>query len=113
MAESYLDVMLAYSGPNDEGSVRWVANFPSFFRNTIVGLGLKDDPVLSTDSVMHSELMHTEIWIFWIKDVRRAHHQATVRSAENMIDYVVDVLEELGCSKQNLGWSARGGCPIK
>lgn len=103
MAGRGLEALLIYGCPNDQGSVRWVSNFPSFFGNTIVVLGLEGEPVLATDSVMHSEPMHTQIWTSWIKDVRWAHHTATIRAAENIIDYVNDSVKEIGCTRGKIG----------
>jgi Xaa-Pro aminopeptidase len=74
--------------------VRYIANFDSFFGNTMVVLPLSGEPSLVTDSVMHSEPMHTGIWMTWIRDVRAGHHPATVRRAENICDFVIDVLKQ-------------------
>ncbi len=103
MVEEGLDGLLLYSCPNDKSAVRWVGNFDSFFGNTIIVLPLEGELVLCTDSVMHSEPMHTQIWTSWIEDVRWAHHPATVRTAENMTDYVRDAVRELGIFGGKLG----------
>jgi hypothetical protein len=42
---------------------RWISNFPSFFGYTFVILGRQGDPILVTNSVMHSEPMHTEVLV--------------------------------------------------
>lgn len=98
-----LAALLIYGGPVEQGHVRWIANFPSFFGSTFVILAGQGEPVLATDSVMHSEPMHSEIWTTWIKDVRWAHHPATVRQAENMTDHVRDALREFGCLGRRVG----------
>ena len=103
MERAGLDALLVYGNPNDQGNVRWLSNFPSFFGNTIVVLSGQGEPVLATDSVMHSEPMHSEIWTTWIRDIRWAHHPATVRSAGNMTDHVRDALAEFGCLGRRVG----------
>lgn len=94
MERGGLDYLLVYSNPSCIGPTRYVANFDSFFGNTIVVLPRSVEPTLVTDSVMHSEPMHTGIWMTWIKDVRAGHHPATVRTAVNIIDFVSEVLRE-------------------
>lgn len=94
MAQNALDYLLIYGSPSCTGPVRYVANFDSFFGNTMVVLPVTGEPVLVTDSVMHSEPMHTGIWMTWVKDIRAGHHPATVRSAENISDFVAGALKE-------------------
>lgn len=94
MAASGLDYLLVYSNPACAGPVRYVGNFDTFLGNSIVVLPLEGDLALATDSVMHSEPMHSCIWMTWIRDVRAGHHPGTVRTAENIVDFVVDVLRE-------------------
>jgi Xaa-Pro aminopeptidase len=94
MPQDGLDYLLIYSNPSCIGPVRYIANFDSFFGNTMVVLPLSGEPSLVTDSVMHSEPMHTGIWMTWIRDVRAGHHPATVRRAENICDFVIDVLKQ-------------------
>ncbi len=103
MAAEDLDALLIYGGPTDQGYVRWISNFPTFFGYTFVLLGRQGDPILVTNSVMHSEPMHTQIWTTWIKDIRWGHHPATVRKAENITDFVRDGLAELGCLGGKVG----------
>jgi Xaa-Pro aminopeptidase len=94
MAKNGLDYLLVYSNPSCVGPVRYIANFDSHFGNTIVVVPQDGDLCLVTDSVMHSEPMHTGIWMTWIKDVRAGNHPATVRTAKNIVDFVVEVLKE-------------------
>ena len=94
MAGQGLDYLLVYSNPACAGPVRYVGNFDTFLGNSIVVLPLEGDLTLATDSVMHSEPMHSCIWTTWIRDVRPGHHPGTVRTAENIADFVVDVLRE-------------------
>ena len=94
MAGQGLDYLLVYSNPACAGPVRYVGNFDTFLGNSIVVLPLEGDLTLATDSVMHSEPMHSCIWMTWIRDVRPGHHPGTVRTAENIADFVVDVLRE-------------------
>jgi len=94
MAGQGLEYLLVYSNPACSGPVRYVGNFDTFLGNSIVVLPLEGDLTLATDSVMHSEPMHSCIWTTWIRDVRAGHHPATVRSAENIVDFVVDALRE-------------------
>jgi Xaa-Pro aminopeptidase len=94
MTAQGLEYLLVYSNPACSGPVRYVGNFDSFLGNTIVVLPLEGDLALTTDSVMHSEPMHSCIWTSWIRDVRPGHHPGTVRTAENIADFVVDVLKE-------------------
>ncbi len=103
MAENGLDALVVYGNPSDPGHVRWTANYPTFYGDTFFVLGREGEPVLCTDSVMHSELMHTEIWASWIKDVRWAHHPATLQAAENVIDHVRDALREMGAAGGAVG----------
>ena len=83
--------------------VRYVGNFDTFLGNSIVVLPLEGDLALATDSVMHSEPMHSCIWTSWIRDVRAGHHAGTVRTAENIADFVVDALREHRLQKANGG----------
>jgi Xaa-Pro aminopeptidase len=94
MTAQGLEYLLVYSNPACSGPVRYVGNFDSFLGNTIVVLPREGDLALTTDSVMHSEPMHSCIWTSWIRDVRPGHHPGTVRTAENIADFVVDVLKE-------------------
>ncbi len=94
MAGQNLEYLLVYSNPACSGPVSYVGNFESFLGNSIVILPLEGDLTLVTDSVMHSEPMHSCIWTTWIRDVRAGHHPGTVRNAENIADFVVDVLGE-------------------
>jgi Xaa-Pro aminopeptidase len=94
MSGQGLEYLLVYSSPACSGPVRYVGNFDTFFGNSMVVLPLEGDLTLATDSVMHSEPMHSCIWTTWIRDVRAGHHPATVRSAENIVDFVVDALRE-------------------
>lgn len=94
MAQDDLDYLLVYSNPSCVGPVRYVANFDSYFGSTVIILPLSGEPTLVTDSVMHSEPMHTGIWMTWIGDVRAGHHPATIRQAQNICDFVIDVLKE-------------------
>ena len=103
MAANGLDYLLVYGNPTCTGPVRYLSNFDSYFGNTIVVLPVEGDLTLATDSVMHSEPMHSGIWMTWIRDVRAGNHPATVRAAENIVDFVVDAL------KQNRLLAAKGG----
>lgn len=103
ITQNGFDYLLVYGNPACMGPVKYIANFHSWFGNTVVVLPLTAAPTLVTDSVLHSEPMHTGIWMTWIKDVRAGHHPATVRQAENISDFVVDVL------KENKLLGARGG----
>jgi Xaa-Pro dipeptidase len=94
MAQQKLDYLLVYGNPASGGPVRYLSNFESLLGNTIVVLPLEEEPTLVTDSVMHSEPMHSCIWMTWIRDVRPGHHPGTVRAAENIADFVVDALSE-------------------
>jgi Xaa-Pro aminopeptidase len=94
MADQGLDYLLVYSNPGCGGPVRYVSNFDTLLGNSIVVLPLEGDVTLVTDSVMHSEPMHSCIWTTWIKDVRPGHLPGTVRTAENIGDFVVDALRE-------------------
>ena len=94
MAAEELDYLLVYSNPACAGPVRYVGNLDTFFGNSMVVLPLEGDLTLATDSVMHSEPMHSCIWMTWIRDVRPGHHPGTVRTAENIADFVVDALRE-------------------
>jgi Xaa-Pro aminopeptidase len=94
MAGQGLEYLLIYSNPACSGPVRYIGNFDTFLGNSIVVLPLEGEISLVTDSVMHSEPMHSCIWTSWIRDVRAGHHPGTVRNAENIADFVVDVLEE-------------------
>jgi Xaa-Pro dipeptidase len=96
MAKSGLDYLLVYSNPSCVGPVRYLGNFDSHFGNTVVVMPREGELSLITDSVMHSEPMHTGIWMTWIKDVRAGNHPSTVREAVNIVDFVVDVLKEKG-----------------
>jgi Xaa-Pro dipeptidase len=94
MAGQNLEYLLVYGNPACSGPVRYVGNFDTFLGNSIVVLPLEGDLTLVTDSVMHSEPMHSCIWTTWIRDVRAGHHPGTVRNAENIADFVIDVLRE-------------------
>jgi Xaa-Pro dipeptidase len=94
MADQELDYLLVYGNPASGGPVRYVSNFESLLGNSIVVLPLEGDVTLVTDSVMHSEPMHSCIWMTWIRDVRTGHHPGTVRTAENIGDFVADALKE-------------------
>jgi Xaa-Pro aminopeptidase len=59
--------------------------------------------MLTTDSIFHSEPMHSEIFKCWIKDVRPAHLPGTVRSPENIVRHVRDVLQERGLQDKKAG----------
>jgi hypothetical protein len=71
--------------------------------NTIVVIPAEGDPMLTTDSVFHSEPMHSEIFKCWIKDVRPAHLPGTVRSPENIARHVRDFLQERGFDDKRAG----------
>ena len=85
------------------GPVRYVGNFDTFLGNSIVVLPLEGDLALATDSVMHSEPMHTGIWMTWIRDVRAGHHPSTVRMAENIVDFALNALKEKGLEDRRGG----------
>jgi Xaa-Pro dipeptidase len=99
MAAEGLDYMLVYANPSYVGPVRYVANFDSYFGSTIVVVPQEGDLTLVTDSVMHSEPMHSGIWMTWIEDVRAGHHPSTVRDAENIVDFALDALKEKGLER--------------
>jgi Xaa-Pro dipeptidase len=103
MTEGRLDYLLVYGSPSCLGPVRYLSNFDSHFGHTFVVVPREGELSLITDSVMHSEPMHSGIWMTWIKDVRAGHHPATVRTAENIVDFVVDVLEERHLRKASGG----------
>lgn len=94
MAGQELDYLLVYGNPAWGGPVRYLSNFDSLMGNSIVVLPLEGEITLVTDSVMHSEPMHSCIWMTWIRDVRPGHHPGTVRTAENIADFVADALRE-------------------
>jgi Xaa-Pro aminopeptidase len=94
MTSQELDYLLVYGNPAWGGPVRYLSNFDSLMGNSIVVLPLEGEITLVTDSVMHSEPMHSLIWTTWIRDVRPGHHPGTVRTAENIADFVVDALRE-------------------
>jgi Xaa-Pro aminopeptidase len=94
MTSQELDYLLVYGNPAWGGPVRYLSNFDSLMGNSIVVLPLEGEITLVTDSVMHSEPMHSLIWTTWIRDVRPGHHPGTVRMAENIADFVVDALRE-------------------
>ncbi len=96
MSQNGLGYLLVYANPACVGPVRYVANFDSYFGNTIVVVPNEGDPALVTDSVMHSEPMHSGIWMTWIRDLHAGHHPATVREAENIVDFAVDAVQERG-----------------
>jgi len=100
MAAKGLDYLLVYANPSCVGPVRYVANFDSYFGSTILVVPQEGDLTLVTDSVMHSEPMHSGIWMTWIKDVRAGHHPSTVRDAENIVDFAVDALKERGLERR-------------
>lgn len=104
MSQNGLDYLLIYGSPTCVGPVRYVANFDSYFGNTIVVLPRDGQLMLATDSVMHSEPMHSGIWMTWIKDVRAGHHPSTVRTAENIVDFAAELLtdERLQAAKGGL-----------
>jgi len=103
MADQELDYLLVYSNPACAGPVRYLGNFDSLLGNSIVVLPMEGNLALVTDSVMHSEPMHSCVWTTWIRDVRPGHHPGTVRTAENIADFVVDVLRENGILAANGG----------
>jgi Xaa-Pro aminopeptidase len=94
MAGQGLEYLLIFSNPACSGRVRYVSNFDPFMGNSIVVLPLEGDLTLATDGVMHSEPMHSGIWMTWIRDVRPGHYPGTVRTAENIADFAVDALRE-------------------
>jgi Xaa-Pro aminopeptidase len=96
MSQNGLDYLLVYANPTCAGPVRYVANFDSYFGSTILVVPIEGDLTLVTDSVMHSEPMHSGIWMTWIKDVRAGHHPSTVREAESIVDFALDALKEKG-----------------
>jgi len=101
-----LHSLLIYGGPGyqgQSGDVRYISNFPSGVGNTIVVVPIEGELMLTTDSVMHSEPMHSEIFRCWIKDVRPAHMPGTVRSPENIADHVRDFLKERGLADNKTG----------
>jgi Xaa-Pro aminopeptidase len=106
MDEAGLQSLLIYGGPGyqqQSGDVRYVSNFPSGVGNTIVAIPIEGDLMLTTDSIMHSEPMHSEIFRCWIKDVRPAHMPGTVRSPENIARHVRDFLQERGLADKGAG----------
>jgi Xaa-Pro aminopeptidase len=106
MNEAGLEALLIYGGPGyqaQSGDVRYISNFPSMIGNTIVVIPAEGDPMLTTDSVFHSEPMHSEIFKCWIKDVRPAHLPGTVRSPENIARHVRDFLQERGLDDKRAG----------
>ncbi len=103
MVDNGVDAIVAYGCPSDQGHVRWLANFPSFYGNTFFVLASQGEPVLCTDSVMHSEPMHAEIWASPVKDVRWSQHPATVRTPGNVVDHVRDALREAGAIGGTVG----------
>ncbi len=96
MAESGLQYLVIYGNPACTGPIFYVANFDSFFGNTIIFLPLSGEPVLITDGIMHSEPMHSAIWTTWIRDIRPANHPATVRFTRNLSDFIVEELKKRG-----------------
>jgi Xaa-Pro aminopeptidase len=103
MSQNGLDYLLVYANPTCVGPVRYVANFDSYFGSTILVVPIEGDLTLVTDSVMHSEPMHTGIWMTWIRDVRAGHHPSTVREAVNIVDFALDALEEKGLEDRRGG----------
>lgn len=96
MSKNGMSYLLIYSNPACTGPVIYIANYDSFFGNTIVMIPVSGEPSLITDGIMHSEPMHSAIWTTWIKDIRPTSHPATVRHAQNISDFVVDQLKRWG-----------------
>jgi len=104
MKEADLRSFLIYGGPGFlSGDVRYISNFPSMIGNTIVVVPVEGELMLTTDSIFHSEPMHSEIFKCWIKDVRPAHLPGTVRSPENIARHVRDFLQERGLANEKAG----------
>jgi len=104
MKESNLQSLLIYGGPGRaEGDVRYISNFPSIIGQTLAVLPIEGELMLTTNSVMHSEPMHSEIQKCWIKDVRVAHLPGTVRDPESIADHVRNFLNEKGLANENAG----------
>src|SRR4030042_1818437 len=111
MKASGLDCLLVYGGPGNPGHIRYLTNFVSNLGHTFLVLPLEGDPMLTTNSVLHGEPMHTLIWMTWTKDIRPAHMPATVRTPENIVDFVMDFLTERNLSKSRLGMVGENSTP--
>ncbi|MCC6956451.1 MAG: aminopeptidase P family protein [Anaerolineales bacterium] len=111
MNDAGLEYLIIYGNPACTGPIYYIANFDSFFGNTIVFLPASGDPVLITDGIMHSEPMHSGIWTTWIRDIRPANHPATVRHTRNLSDFIVDELKRLGLSDAPGGLISAGFFP--
>jgi Xaa-Pro aminopeptidase len=94
MAENGLEYLFIYGNPACTGPVYYIANFDSFFGNTIIFLPAVGDEVLITDGIMHSEPMHSCIWTTWIRNIQPANHPATVRHTRNLSDFLVEELKK-------------------
>jgi Xaa-Pro aminopeptidase len=111
MAENGLEYLVVYGNPACTGPITYMANFDSFFGNTIIFLPVSGEPVLITDGIMHSEPMHSAIWTTWIRDIRPANHPATVRHTRNLSDFIVEELKKRGLEKASGGLVSAGFFP--
>lgn len=103
MEENGIECLFVFGGPGHTGYVRYLSNFDSFFGNTVVILPSEGDLILTTDSVLHGEPMHSAIWMTWIKDIRPAHHPATIFEADTLIDHLRDVIVERRLAEAKVG----------
>jgi Xaa-Pro aminopeptidase len=111
MADNGLEYLLVYGNPACTGPIYYMANFDSFFGNTIIFLPVSGEPVLITDGIMHSEPMHSAIWTTWIRDIRPANHPATVRHTRNLSDFIVEELKKRGLENAPGGLVSAGFFP--
>ncbi len=111
MRESGVDGLIIYGGPGNPSDIRYLTNFSSYIGHTLLVLPLEGDPMLTTNSVLHGEPMHTLIWMTWVRDVRPAHMPATVRNPENIVEFVRDFLKERNLLTGRLGMVGEKSVP--
>jgi len=111
MRDCGLDGLIVYGGAGNPSDIRYLTNFSSYIGHTLFVLPLDADPMLTTNSVLHGEPMHTLIWMTWVKDVRPAHMPATVRNPENIVEFVRDFIKERNLLRGRLGMVGEKSIP--
>ncbi|MCL4519870.1 MAG: Xaa-Pro peptidase family protein [Thaumarchaeota archaeon] len=105
-----LAAIILHGDANENGNVRWFANFEPLAGSTFVVIPANEqEPILLSDSVLHGEPMHSLWWTTWLRDLRPSKF-----GVDNLLANLAQTLKEEILMKEGLviGYVSDYGFPI-
>jgi Xaa-Pro aminopeptidase len=113
MENENISTLLVHGGASTDSNLRYLTGWVSGFGDSYAILSLRSDPIIVTNSIFHSEPMHSLIQTCWVRDFRPLKAFGTVLDQRSVAKHAMDALAEVASGQRRVGYFGAAGSPAR